>query len=278
VTVDLPAASADVAESAPSRRRSRLGKRSYKTLVWAIRLATVGIFLSAWEAYGVSSSYAKLVVGSPGKIASVLAGWLSTPSFWDDLRTTLTEAGLGYLLGAAVAVATVTVVVSIPILDRFLSPFISLLNALPKIALAPLFLVWFGIDMASKVYFVASLLYFIVFYGIYSALNSIDKTLLDSTRALGASRLQLITNVYLPALVSWITSSLRIGAAFALLAAVFAEFLGSNGGIGERILVAQQQLENNDVMAGVFVIAIVALLLDRILVFAERRFSRWRAF
>jgi NitT/TauT family transport system permease protein len=278
VTVDLPPAPADVAEIAPARRRPRLGKRSYKALVWAIRLALVGTFFGVWEAYGVSSSYAQLVVGSPDKIASVFTGWLSTASFWDDLVTTMTEAGLGYLLGAVAAVATVTVVVAVPLLDRFLSPFISLLNAVPKIALAPLFLVWFGINMTSKVYFVASLLYFIAFYGIYSALNSIDKTLLDNTRALGASRLQLIGNVYLPAIVSWITSSLRLGAAFALLAAVFAEFLGSNSGIGERISQAQQQLENNQVMAGVFVIAIVALLLDRILVFAERRFSRWRAF
>lgn len=278
MTIDTEAALEHLEKAAPSSRGPKLGKGGYRALVWAIRIAILVVFLGAWQIYGTKSDYTKVVIGSPDKIVSVLKDWVSGPSFWADLRTTLTEAGLGYLLGAAAAIATVTVVASMPLLDRFLSPFISLLNALPKIALAPLFLVWFGINLTSKVYFVASLIYFIIFYGIYSALNSIDKTLLDNTRALGASRVDLVINVYIPAIVSWITSSLRLGGAFALLAAVFAEFLGSNGGIGERISSAQQQLMNNDVMAGVFVIAVVALLLDRILVFVERRFDRWRAF
>jgi NitT/TauT family transport system permease protein len=280
MTLDIANSTAPRVEPDPpiARGSTRMGPRAYRLLVWTIRLAIVGVFLGAWQAYGTESAYTKLVIGSPDKIAGVLRNWVGTTSFWDDLRTTLTEAGLGYLLGGAVAVATVAVVVAVPLLDRFLSPFISLLNALPKVALAPLFLVWFGINVTSKVYFVASLIYFIIFYGIYSALNSIDQTLLDNTRALGASRIDLVVQVYIPAIVSWITSSLRLGGAFALLAAVFAEILGSNGGIGDRISQAQQALMNNDVMAGVFVIAIVALLLDRVLVFVEHRFDRWRAF
>jgi NitT/TauT family transport system permease protein len=128
------------------------------------------------------------------------------------------------------------------------------------------------------VYFVASLIFFIIFYGIYSGLRSIDKSLLDNTRALGASKAQLVRHVYAPATASWIVSSLRVGAAFALLAAIFSEFLGATGGIGKRIAVAQQLLQNQVVMAGIFVIAVVALALDRVLIRVERRFARWRVF
>jgi NitT/TauT family transport system permease protein len=262
----------------PATQKTGLSQVQYRALVWSLRLAIVAAVLIVWQLVGDSSQYWALVIGAPSKIASVLGSWVPTISFWADLRTTLTEAALGYLLGAALAAVTVAIVASVPPLDRFLRPFLAVLNAIPKVALAPLFLVWFGINTSSKVYFVTSMIYFIVFYGIYSALGSIDKTMIDNTRALGASRLQLVRNVHGPAMLSWIISSLRVGGAFALLAAIFAELLGSTGGIGHRISAAQQLLQNNDVMAGVFVIAVAALLLDRILLLIERRLSQWRAF
>jgi len=253
-------------------------QRAHRALVWTLRGVILAVVVGVWQAAGASSQYWSIVISSPSKIASVLGRWVVTESFWNDLRTTLMEAALGYLLGAIAAAVTVVVVASVPPLDRFLRPFLAVLNAIPKIALAPLFLVWFGLNTSSKVYFVASLIYFIVFYGIYSALGSIDAMMINNTRALGASRLQLVRNVHGPAILSWIISSLRVGGAFALLGAIFAELLGSTAGIGRRISLAQQMLRNDQVMAGVFVIAMAALILDRLLLLIERRFSQWRAF
>jgi NitT/TauT family transport system permease protein len=118
--------------------------------------------------------------------------------FWTDCGITLTEAALGYLLALVVAVVLASVVFSSPLLERFLRPFIAVFNALPKVVLAPLFLLWFGVGVSSKVYFTASVIFFIVFYGVYTGMKSIDLTLVDNMRALGASTLSLVRHVYGP--------------------------------------------------------------------------------
>ena len=251
---------------------------AYRALVWALRIGILAAFLGVWQKIGTSTVYWQVEITSPSKIWSKLAAWVTTHQFWIDFRTTLTEAALGYLLGVGGALVMVAIVIAVPNLGRFLKPFLAMLNALPKVVLAPLFIVWFGVNTKSKVYFVASLIFFIIFYGVYTAIRAIDRTLLDNTRALGASRLQLVRSVFIPAIVTWLIASLRVGGAYALLAAIFAEFLGASGGIGSRISQGQQLLHNDQVMAGIFVIAIAALVLDRVLVRLERRFAKWRLF
>ena len=261
---------------APTKRG--MSSWRYQLLVWSLRIGIVVAFLAFWEIRGTSNALNRLLLSSPSAVTSTLGNWVGENAFWTDLRVTLTEAFEGYLLGVGLAVVAVAVIVSIPWLDRFMRPFIAVLNAVPKVVLAPLFIVWFGINTSSKVYFVASLIFFIVFYNVEKGLKSIDRQLIDNTRALGASRLQLVRNVHLPAVVTWIMSSLRLGVAFALLAAVFAEFLGATAGLGRRISTAQQLLHNDEVMAGILVIASVALVLDRLLLRVERRYTRWRVF
>jgi NitT/TauT family transport system permease protein len=268
----------DAAQGAPIRLPLASRGRRYRLVIWTIRLGMLAAFLVFWQWLGTSSAYWNLMVSSPTEVVSVIWGWLADSVFWTDLRTTLTEAGLGYLLGVVLAVLAVAVLVPLPVLDRFSRPFLAVFNALPKIVLAPLFLVWFGISLRAKVYFVTSAIFFIVFFGIYTGVKAIDRTLLDNTRALGASKVQLIRTVYVPAILTWIISSLRLGAAFALLAAVFSELLGATAGIGLRIASGQQLLKNDEVIAGILVIATVALLLDRLLVRLERHFSQWRVF
>lgn len=274
---DLPAESVleDELKDVPTDRTRAVG---YRILVWTLRIAILGGFLAGWQILGSSTPYWTLVLTSPSKIWSVLQSWSTGSLFWTDLRVTLIEAALGFLLGTVLAVIVVAIVVATPLLDRFLRPFLAVLNALPKVVLAPLFLVWFGINTRAKVYFVASVIFFVVFYGVEKGLKSIDRQFLDNTKALGATKRQLVRNVYLPAIATWICSSLRLSVAFALLAAVFSEFLGASEGVGRRISNGQQLLHNDEVMAGIFVIAVVALIADRLLLRVERRFTRWRLF
>lgn len=114
-------------------------------LVWAARIALVAAFIGAWQWYGSRSAVDRSIFSTPGSVLTVLGGWTHDTAFWDDLRISLTEALLGYLLGVLMAVILASVVFSSSLVERFLRPFIAVFNALPKVVLAPLFLLWFGI-------------------------------------------------------------------------------------------------------------------------------------
>jgi len=254
------------------------GDRStaYVVTVWTARVGILVAFFGAWQRLGSSSAYWELFVTKPTRIASEMWSWFGEGAFWNDLRATLTAAGLGYIAGVIAAIIAVGLVAPFPVVGRLVRPFIAASNALPKVALAPLFLFWFGIGIGSKVYFVASFIFFIVFYGVYTAVKSINLDLLDNTRVLGASKPQMVRHVYLPAMATWVISSLRIGIPFSILAAVFSEYLGGSAGVGVRIAIGQQMLRNHQVMAGVFILATIALVLDRVLVRAEGHLGRWK--
>jgi NitT/TauT family transport system permease protein len=266
------------AQTSPEPSRPRDRRFAFWFLVWTARLTIVAAFVSAWQWYGSSSATEKSIFSTPGSVLSVLGGWIHDGTFWDDLRITLTEAVLGYLLGVAVAVLLASAVFSSSLLERFLRPFVAVFNALPKVVLAPLFLLWFGVGISSKVYFTASVIFFIVFYGVYAGMKSMDPTLVDNMRALGASTPSLVRHVYGPAILTWIVAGLRLSFTFALLAAVLGEFLGGSQGLGVHISLATQQLESDVVVAGILTIALVAVLFDRALVGVERRFAKWKLF
>jgi NitT/TauT family transport system permease protein len=181
-------------------------------------------------------------------------------------------------MGVVSGVVLAAVVFSSTTIERFLRPFVAVFNALPKVVLAPLFLLWFGIGISSKVYFTASVIFFIIFYGVYTGMKAIDVSLVNNMRALGASTVDLTVHVYAPAILTWIVAGLRLSFTFAILATVLGEFLGGTEGLGVRISLATQQLQNNVVIAGIIAIALVAVLVDRSLVRVERRFTRWKLF
>jgi NitT/TauT family transport system permease protein len=267
--------SAEAGPEPPLRPQREVG---FWLVVWTARLAMLAAFLGSWQWYGSKSAVQQLIFSTPSNVASTMTHWISDPTFWRDLRITLTEAVLGYLLGVAAAVALAGVVFSSALLERFLRPFVAVLNALPKVVLAPLFLLWFGIGVTSKVYFTASVIFFIVFYGVYAGMKSIDLRLVDNMRALGANTVSLVVHVYAPAILTWIVAGLRLSFTFALLSTVLGEFLGGTEGLGVRISLATQQLQNNIVVAGIITIALVAVLFDRALVKVERRYAKWKLF
>lgn len=247
---------------------------------WArtARVLIVVAFVGAWQAIGTRSPVERLTFSTPESVLTTLGRWTNDPTFWRDLGITLTEAVLGYLMGVVSGVVLAAVVFSSTTIERFLRPFVAVFNALPKVVLAPLFLLWFGIGISSKVYFTASVIFFIIFYGVYTGMKAIDVSLVNNMRALGASTVDLTVHVYAPAILTWIVAGLRLSFTFAILATVLGEFLGGTEGLGVRISLATQQLQNNVVIAGIIAIALVAVLVDRSLVRVERRFTRWKLF
>ena len=247
---------------------------------WArtARVLIVVAFVGAWQAIGTHSPVERLTFSTPESVLTTLGRWTNDATFWRDLGITLTEAVLGYLMGVVSGVVLAAVVFSSTTIERFLRPFVAVFNALPKVVLAPLFLLWFGIGISSKVYFTASVIFFIIFYGVYTGMKAIDVSLVNNMRALGASTVDLTVHVYAPAILTWIVAGLRLSFTFAILATVLGEFLGGTEGLGVRISLATQQLQNNVVIAGIIAIALVAVLVDRSLVRVERRFTRWKLF
>ncbi|HEX5118069.1 MAG TPA: ABC transporter permease [Pseudonocardiaceae bacterium] len=255
-------------------RRRQAARRT--AIVWTVRVVLVGAFVAAWQVGGSSSTYATLVFSTPAAVVQRIGQWLTDGSWWVSFGATLQEAVLGYLLGVAVALVLVAITAPSRLVTRFLAPFIAALNALPKIALAPVFILLFGTRLESKVLFIASLIGFMVFYAVSAAVQTIDRTLIANMRVLGASRTDLLRNVYGPAMLGQVIASLRVSSAWALLAAVIAEYLAANQGLGYLIAHGQQTFATADVIAGIVVVAFVAVALDRILVVVERRLSRWR--
>lgn len=270
-----------LAQADRSARRARSARRPAHENAWLVRglsLGVLALLLVGWHILGTSGAQWSLVISTPGTTAGELHDLLVDPTWWTDVSVTLREAAGGYLIGLAVAIVLIGVFVPYRAVGDFMAPFIAALNATPNVALAPLFIVWFGFGYSSKVVYVATSTFFIAFYGIYVGVRELDRTLLDNWRLLGASRFQLIREVYVPAVATWVVGSLRAGVAWALLAAVVAEFLGSRAGIGFRVAQATQTLQSTKVLAIILFVAILATVMDRLLVLAERRMSAWRLF
>jgi len=257
----------------------RRGRRRRHAAVVSSRIAILVAFFGAWQLVGGSSDYWRFVISTPAATAETLWGWLVDPAFWtNDVWTTVQEAGLGYLIGIAVGVTLVVLVIAIPGGFDFLSPFLAAANALPKIVLAPLFIIWFGLSMIGKVVFVAAAIFFIVFYGLHSGLRSIDQNLVDNARMLGGSTFQLVPTLYVPAVMTWLVVSLRLSATFSLLAAVVAEYIGARAGLGHLIAAGRSALDASEVLAGVFFLGVMALVFDRLLLRVQRRYEQRTVF
>ncbi len=147
---------------------------------------------------------------------------------------------------------------------------------MPRVILAPIFAVWFGLGIWSKVLLGVTLVFFIVFFSVFHGVRDVNPVWLANARMLGASRRQLMRYVYLPAATSWVFSSLHTSVGMAFVGAVVGEYLGSARGVGYLILQAEGVFDINTVFAGVIVLTLCAIALDRIVTAAERRLLRWR--
>jgi NitT/TauT family transport system permease protein len=147
---------------------------------------------------------------------------------------------------------------------------------MPKIVLAPLFFLWFGIALASKVAFSASLVLFVVFFATLAGIREVDENYINNSLVLGAKERDLTLHVLIPAALTWIFTSLRTSLGMALAGAVVAEYLGSTGGIGYRIAFAQAMYDSTGVFAGLVVLTVIVIILDSLIQKVEQRFSVWK--
>ena len=215
--------------------------------------------------------------GEPLKIFSRIWVWfVRDGDIYRHLAVTLTETLLAFGIGSVLGLATGLWLALAPTASAILEPYITALNSMPRIILAPIFAVWFGLGIASKVALGVTLVFFIVFFNVYQGVKEVSPVVLANARMLGASQKQLLRHVYLPSATSWVFSSLHTSVGLAFVGAVVGEYLGSSQGVGYLILQAEGTFDINTVMAGILVLTGFALLLDMLVGRIERRLMKWQ--
>ena len=202
--------------------------------------------------------------------------WFSEGTIWRHLWITLTEAALAFVIGSVAGVLVGFWFARQPRVAAVFDPYVKMSNALPRIVLAPIFTLWFGLGILSKVALGVTLVFFIVFFNVYQGVKEVSPTVLANARMLGMSEQQLMRHVYWPSALSWMFSSLHTSVGFAVVGAVVGEYLGSAAGLGYLILQAEGTFDIAGVFAGMFVLAAFVLVIDGLVTVVERRLLVWR--
>ncbi|WP_430297516.1 ABC transporter permease [Sinomonas sp. B1-1] len=255
------------------------GPRTRAAQTAGMRLLQLGlavVVLVAWELLVRARVIDPFFFPLPSDIFQTVWLWISSGYVFPHLWITMQEALLAFAVGAAAGLALGFVLARVAFLERLFQPFLQMFNALPRVVLAPIFLLWFGLGIWSKVAFGFTLVFFIVFFNTLEGVKSVDRVLIDNARMLGASEKQLLRHVFIPSALTWIFSSLHISVGFAITGAVVGEYLGASGGVGYAIAQAQGVFDTKGVFAGMFILMIVVLIIDLIVNRIERHLLRWR--
>ena len=195
---------------------------------------------------------------------------------WQHLLITLTEGMLAFIIGALAGVALGFWLARNRLLSAVFEPYIKMLNALPRVVLAPIFMLWLGLGIWSKVALGVTLVFFIVFFNVYQGVREVSGVILANARMLGMSERQLMRHVYWPSALSWMFSSLHTSVGFAVVGAVVGEYLGSAAGLGYLIQQAEGVFDVAGVFAGMFVLSVFVILIDMAVTLVENRLLVWR--
>jgi NitT/TauT family transport system permease protein len=241
------------------------------------QLALLLILLAGWHFATAWQWLPGFFFGSPLAVGRQLLAWFGDGSIYPHLATTLAETALAFLLGTSAALLAGLWLGIDRLAAAIADPYIKAANVMPRVILAPIFSLWFGLGIWSKVALGASLVFFVVFFNVYQGVRETPPEWIANLRMLGASRRQLVWRLHVPAAAGWLFSSLHSAVGMAFVGAVVGEYLGSARGIGYLILQAEGVFDINAVLAGIVLLTVCALLLDGALSRLEGYCRRWRA-
>ena len=244
-----------------------------------IMVAVVGIAL--WYALTTYPVFRKILLppfffSNPVDVADQIVVWFATGVIWKHLWVTLVESTLAFVLGSFGGVLVGFWFARQPRTAAVFDPYVKMANALPRVVLAPIFTLWLGLGIWSKVALGVTLVFFIVFFNVYQGVKEVSPTVLANARMLGMSERQLMRHVYWPSALSWMFSSLHTSIGFAVVGAVVGEYLGSAAGLGYLIQQAEGVFDVAGVFAGMFVLAAFVIAIDFVVTLIEKRLLVWR--
>ena len=249
---------------------------SSRKKITAWQIVILLLILIVWQLCSRSINVA-FFIGEPLIVFSRLVNWLIIEKdVYMHLGITLLETCLAFTIGTIAGTLCGLMLGLSPHLSAIFDPYIKALNSMPRVILAPIFAVWFGLGIWSKVALAITLVFFVVFFNVFQGIKEVSPNILANARMLGASRHQLIRSVYLPSATSWVFSSLHTSIGLAFVGAVVGEYLGSASGVGYLILQAEGSFDINTVIAGIILLTACALLLDTLVGLIEQKLMVWR--
>ncbi len=239
------------------------------------RLIFGAVLLVSWEL-----SSGRLIdpfwVSSPSKVFLYLYEVFADGSIYGHLAITLYETFTGFFIGSVFGIGLGFALGRREVLAQILDPFVVAFNGIPRIALAPLFIIWFGIGPTSKVILVVSVVFFLTFFNTYAGVKGVDAELKNILRIMGATERQILMKVTLPAIVPWITTGLKIGLPYAIVAAVVGEFIAASKGLGYLINYNTSLFSTTGALGGILILALVVVVCNEAITRTEAYLLRWR--
>ncbi len=248
-------------------------------LVSQVLVAVVGVAL--WHVLTTYPIFGRLLLppfffSNPVDVAKQIVSWFASGVIWKHLWVTLIESILAFVIGSIGGVLVGFWFARQPRTAAVFDPYVKMINALPRVVLAPIFALWLGLGIWSKVALGVTLVFFIVFFNVYQGVKEVSPTVLANARMLGMSERQLMRHVYWPSALSWMFSSLHTAVGFAVVGAVVGEYLGAAAGLGYLIQQAEGVFDVAGVFAGMFVLATFVIVIDTIVSLVEKRLLIWR--
>jgi NitT/TauT family transport system permease protein len=249
--------------------------------LWLLRIAALVVLVLLWQFLAGKPGHGiaivdKFWVSRPSDIVARLQRWVSDGTLWFQLEITLREMVIGFAIGGTVAIATGFVLARNRVLARLIDPFMIAFYSIPKLAMAPLFILWFGIGLQPKIVLVTTVVYFLVFVNTYAGFRDVDQELIDTVRLMGASRRDVFTKVVLPSAIPWIFTGLKLAVPNALIGAIVGEIMASNRGLGFLLMNAQGQFDTAGVMAVIVLLMVMGWLINEGVNRAEGHLLRWK--
>jgi len=242
---------------------------------WARQVAALLVLLALWEAAGRAGMLNPLYLPSPSQIGAALFDLFSDGRIWPHLEATFTAALGGLALGITVGVVLGVTAALVPLIAELLEPVMTLLNAVPRVILAPLFVIWLGIGLASKIALSFILVAVLIFFTVFTGIRQVDRRMVERVITLGGDRWALVRHVYRPSVTAWILSNLKIAVGFAFTGALVGEFVAATHGLGYLLSFAQSTYNAALMFALIFLILVVVLLIFGIAGRLEKYLLRW---
>lgn len=241
-----------------------------------VHLVFVGVLFALGEWLTVNRWLDPTFVGQPSGILKFLWNNITSGQLWVDMGWTMAGTLISFTIGSVAAIAVGLLFVGFPTFEKFLEPYLNAMNVMPRIALAPLFILWFGLGLGSKIALGCSLTFFIVLSSTVAGIRGVSQDHVTLCKTLGASAVATFFQVTLPGAVPVIFSGLRLGLIYSLLGVIGAEIIASEKGLGQSLAYLGSTFEVNGVMALLLVLAVIGVSVMKSMTWLEKRLLHWQ--
>ncbi|MEM0976072.1 MAG: ABC transporter permease [Pseudomonadota bacterium] len=245
-------------------------------IIWIFRIGLGVVLLAAWEYAAVAGWIDTFFFSQPSNVWQFLKDMFLDGSVWRHIGATLQSTLIGFFLAIITAIPFGLLLARYPVLDKIFAPYLAALNALPRVALAPIFILWFGVGIESKIVLVWSLVFFIILINTEAGVKSADRELLRLSQVMGATQRQIFMKIVLPGAVPAIFAGVRLGVIYALLGTVVGEMVAAEAGLGQMVSLFSGTYRTGGVLAILLILSLMGVAMNGVMLLIERRLLRWQ--